>query len=129
MKAIIYFTISLCLIKIALEQCYTENPGSVDECKSKKQSGSKCCYVEYRNNKSPNYTSLCVEVINKDIKDGYHEATIIEIEGGNYTGSNWNQTIMNKFRDYSSIDIFDCKGNFISKSMFIFSCFLILLFI
>ena len=129
MKAIIYFLLSICLFKITLEQCFTENPSGVDECKAKKQSGRKCCYVEYRNNKNPNYTSLCVEIINKDIKDGHHEATIIEIENGNYTGSNWTENVMEKFRDYSSIDNFDCKGNFISKSIFLFSCFLILFFI
>ena len=129
MKAIIYFLISVCLIKISLEQCFSENPSSVDECKAKKQSGKKCCYVEYRTNKNANYTSLCVEVINKDIKDGHHEATIIEIENGNYTGSEWDETVMEKFRDYSSIDIFDCKSNFLSKSMNIFICFLILIFI
>ena len=103
MKASIYFLICSCLINIALEKCYTENPGSKDIYEFKKQSGTKYCYVEYRNNKSPNYTSLCVEVINKDIKEG-HEANIIEIEKGNNTGSNWNETFMDKFRDYLKID-------------------------
>ena len=123
MKAILYFLISICLIELALEECFTIKPSSVEECENKKTSGNRCCYVEYRTNRDPNYTSLCVEVKKEDIKDGHHEATISLIETGNYTGSGWNQTILEKFRNYSSIDKFDCQGNYISKSLFMFSIF------
>ena len=127
MKAMIYFLISICLIKLALEECFTVKPSSVDECESKKTSGNKCCYVEYRTDRDDEYTSLCVEVKNEDIKDGHHEATIGLIESGNYTGSGWNESILERFRNYSSIDKFDCKGNYIS--LFMFSIFLILFLI
>ena len=123
MKAMIYFLISICLIKLALEDCFTIAPLSVKECEDKKTSGNKCCYVEYRTNFDPEYKSLCVEVIKDDIKEGHHEATITLIESGNYTGSGWNETVLSKFRNYSSIDKFDCKGNYISKSLFMLSIF------
>ena len=126
MKAMIFFLISICLINIALEECFTEGPKSVSECESKKSSGTRCCYVEYRTNLDEEYKSLCVEVIKDDIKDGHHEATIGLIESGNYTGSGWNNTILEYFQNYSSIDKFDCKGNYISKSLFMLSIFLIL---
>ena len=129
MKEIIYFLVCISLINISIEDCYTENPGSVSVCESKKRSGYKCCYVEYRTNKVAEYNKLCVEVENSQIKDGMHEATMKEIEGGNFTGSGWNETIMEKFRDYASIDNFDCKANYISKLLFRFSFLLIILLI
>ena len=72
------------------------------------------------------YSTLCIEVIKDDIKSGHHEATIISIEDGNYTGSNWNETIMEKFRDYSTISEFDCKSNYMSKSLIFLSSLFIL---
>ena len=126
MKATIYFLICICLINLSLEDCFTENPSAVSECESKKRSGYKCCYVEYRTNLVAEYKSVCVEVNNSLIKDGLHEQTIKNIESGNFTSSGWDETVLAKFRDYASIDKFDCKGNYISK-LFIFSCFLILL--
>ena len=35
MKTMIYLLVCLCLIEATLEQCFTENPGSVEECESK----------------------------------------------------------------------------------------------
>ena len=127
MKAMIYFLVSICFIKIIVGECYTENPADEKTCKEKERDGYRCCYVEYRTDRDENYTKLCVEVIKDDIKSGHHEATIISIEEGNYTGSNWNETIMEKFRNYSSINIFDCKANFLFKSLFIFSLLFIIL--
>ena len=129
MKAMIYFLICIYIIKLTLEECFTVEPSSTEECENKKTSGNKCCYVEFRTNRDPEYKTLCVEVTNADIKDGHHEATITLIETGNYTGSNWNQSILERFRNYSSIDKFDCKGNYISKSLFMLSIFLILFLI
>ena len=129
MKAIVYFLISICLIRLTLEECFTVKPSNVDECESKKTSGNKCCYVEYIKVNTSEYTSLCVEVKKDDIKDGHHEATIALIEDGNYTGSGWNETILSYFRNFSSIDKFDCKGNYISNSLFLISIFLILFLI
>ena len=73
------------------------------------------------------YDTVCVEIVKDDIKSGHHEATIISIEGGNYTGSNWNETIMEKFRDYSTISTFDCKGNHFTKSLVLLSSLLLIL--
>ena len=126
MKNIVYCIISLCMIKIIISQCYMENPSSADTCSDRKRDGYKCCYVEYKNNKMSDYATLCVEVIKDDIKSGHHEATIISIEDGNYTGSNWNETIMEKFRDYSTISEFDCKSNYMSKSLIFLSSLFIL---
>ena len=128
MKNIVYCIILLCLIKIIINQCYMENPSSADTCNDRKRDGYKCCYIEYKNNRMSNYSTLCVEVIKDDIKSGHHEATIILIEGGNYTGSDWNETIMEKFRDYSTVSEFDCKGKYLSE-VFIFVSFLLVIFL
>jgi len=128
MKYMLFILISLLLLEIAYEQCYTENPSNADTCHGKKGDGYKCCYVEYKNNKMSDYSTLCIEVIKDDIKSGHHEATILSIEEGNYTGSNWNETIMEKFKDYSTISEFDCKSNYMTKSL-IFLSSLIILFI
>ena len=128
MKYMLFILISSLLLEIAYEQCYTENPSSADTCHGKKGDGYKCCYVEYKNNKMSDYSTLCIEVIKDDIKSGHHEATILSIEEGNYTGSNWNETIMEKFKDYSTISEFDCKSNYMTKSL-IFLSSLIILFI
>ena len=127
MKNIVYCIISLCMIKIIISQCYMENPSSADTCSDRKRDGYKCCYVEYKNNKMSDYATLCVEVIKDDIKSGHHEATILSIEDGNYTGSNWNETIMDKFRDYSTISEFDCKGRYLTETL-IFLSFLFIIF-
>ena len=115
------------MIKIIISQCYMENPSSADTCSDRKRDGYKCCYVEYKNNKMSDYATLCVEVIKDDIKSGHHEATILSIEDGNYTGSNWNETIMDKFRDYSTISEFDCKGRYLTETL-IFLSFLFIIF-
>ena len=128
MKEAIYFLICVCLLNISVEDCYTEDPGSVNVCESKKRSGFKCCYVEYRTNKVAEYNKLCVEVNNSLIKDGLHEKTIKDIESGNFTSAGWSDEIMEKFRDYASIDKFDCKGNYISK-LLLFSSLLIIFLI
>ena len=105
-----------------------ENPSSTDTCNNRKRDGYKCCYVEYKNNRMSDYATLCVEVIKDDIKSGNHEATILAIEGGNYTGSAWNETIMEKFRDYCTISVFDCKGRYLSETL-IFLSFLLIIFL
>ena len=128
MKNIVYCIISLCLIKIIISECYMENPSSADTCNDRKTDGHKCCYLEYKNNKMSEYATLCVDVIKDDIKSGHHEATILEIEAGNYTGSNWNETIMEKFRDYCTVSDFDCKGKYLSETL-IFLSFLLLIFL
>ena len=127
MKNIVYCIISLCMIKIIISQCYTENPSNADTCSNKKRDGYKCCYIEYKNNRMSDYATLCVEVIKDDIKSGHHEATILSIEDGNYTGSNWNETIMDKFREYSTISEFDCKGKYLTETL-IFLSFLLIIF-
>ena len=127
MKNILFILISATIFKISYEQCFSEKPSSADVCSSKKRDGYKCCYVEYKNNKMSDYDTACVEIVKDDIKSGHHEATIISIEDGNYTGSNWNETIMEKFRDYSTINTFDCKGNYITKTLFLFTSLLLML--
>ena len=127
MKNILFILISATIFKIAYEQCFSEKPSSADVCNSKKRDGYKCCYVEYKNNKMSDYDTACVEIVKDDIKSGHHEATIISIEDGNYTGSNWNETIMEKFRDYSTINTFDCKGSYITKTLVLFTSLLLML--
>ena len=127
MKKLIYFLICLYLIKIIVGQCFTENPSSVEQCKSQKTDDFRCCFIEYRTNKDPEYKKLCVGVNKTDIKKGRHEETIKNIETGNYTNSGWNSTIIQKFKDYCSIDNFDCKENYISKSLFLLSSLFIFL--
>ena len=127
MKKVVYLLIFTSIIKLISGQCYTENPTDSNSCGNKKTDTHRCCYVKYRTDRDPEYKTLCVEVVNEDIKSGHHEATIISIESGNYTGSNWTEALMEKFRNYSSINEFDCKGNFISRSLLFFSSLLIIL--
>ena len=127
MKKIVYLLLFTSIIKMISGQCYTEGPTDPKSCDSKKRDGYRCCYIKYRNDRDPEYKTLCVEVIKKDIKSGRHEQTILDIEAGNYTGSNWSETLMNKFRNYSSVNDFDCKGTFISKSLIILSSLLIII--
>ena len=127
MKTLLFLILSICLIKIIEGQCFTPNPSSVDECESQEDSTFRCCYVTYRNDNDTTYKTICIGVNKTDIKSGHHEETIKKIESGNYTNSNWNETIMNLFREYSSIDNFDCKGNYISKSLLLFSSLFIFL--
>ena len=122
----LFILISALLLEVSYEQCYTVKPSNADSCHSKKRDGFKCCFIEYKNNRMSDYSTLCVEVTKDDIKSGHHEATIISIEEGNYTGSNWNETIMENFRDYSTISEFDCKSNYMSKSLFFLSSLFIL---
>ena len=127
MKNLIFFLLSACLLKITVGQCFTENPSSVDQCSNQKTDDYRCCFVEYRTNRNTEYKTLCVGVNKTQIKGGHHEETIKLIESGNYTGSGWNDTILEKFRSYSSIDNFDCKGNYLLESLFLLSLFFILL--
>ena len=128
MKKLLFLIISICLIKIIKGQCFTLNPSSVDECKKQEDSTYRCCYVTYTNNfMNSTYKTICIGVNKTDIKSGHHEETIKKIESGNYTNSNWNETLMDLFRNYSSIDNFDCKGNYISKSLLLFSSLFIFL--
>ena len=80
-----------------------------------------------RTNKVAEYNKLCVEVNNSLIKDGLHEKNIKDIESGNFTSAGWSDEIMEKFRDYASIDKFDCKGNYISILLLLSSLLIILL--
>ena len=127
MKYILIILISVTIFKIGYEQCFSEKPSSVDVCTNKKRDGYKCCFVEYKNNKMSDYDTVCLEIVKDDIKSGHHEATIIDIEGGNYTGSNWDETVMEKFRDYATISNFDCKGSYIFKSLVLLSSLLLIL--
>ena len=127
MKKLLFLIISICLIKIIVGQCFTIEPSNVDECEKQEDSIYRCCYVTYRNNIDPDYKTICIGINKTDIKSGHHEETIKKIESGNYTSSNWNQTISNLFKNYSSIDNFDCQGNYISKSLLLFSSLLIFL--
>ena len=102
-----------------------EKPANANTCNSRKRDGYKCCYIEYKNNMMSEYSTLCVEVIKDDIKSGHHEATILDIEAGNYTGSKWDESIMEKFRNYSTISEFDCKGRYLSQGLFFLSFLLI----
>lgn len=116
MKEIIYFLlVSLCLLVSVKSDCYMLNPKEGD-CKGRKTGDSYCCYVHFRTNRDPTFKTLCVDVIKDDIKKGHHEATIQLIEKGNYTGSKWNDTVMENFRDYSSINKFDCKSSYLTFS-------------
>ena len=129
MKTIFSFLISLYLIQSILCDCYQVNPSSVSVCESAKSGSDYCCFVEFRNNRSEEYKKLCVPVKEEDIEDGKFEETIGTIEGGNYTASGWNETILENFRYYSSIDQFDCKGNYLSNVMMLYSLILIIFLI
>ena len=127
MKNMVYFLLSISLLKMILGQCYAENPSNVDTCSNKKGDNLYCCYVEYRTDKNANYTTLCLPFNKTEIKKGKHEQTIISIEEGNFTGYYWFQNYTEKFKNYASINTFDCKGTFISKSLFFFTSLLIIL--
>ena len=126
MKKIFSVLISFYLIQSILCECYKENPSGVGECESAKTDSVYCCFVEFRTNKDANYKKVCIPVKEDDIEEGKFEETMGVIELGNYTGSEWNNTILQNFRDYASIDNFDCKGNYLTSIMSLFS--LILLF-
>ena len=119
MKVFTLVLISICLLKLVVGECYNENPGQVSTCEKEKSGNSRCCLVEFRNNFSPDYRKICVPIKEEDIADGKFEATVKLIETGNYTGSNWSDTILANFRNYSSIDNFDCKGEYLSKIFYL----------
>ena len=121
MKALFSVLISLYLINSILNACFKEDPSSVSECENAKSGSDYCCYVEYRTNLDANYKKVCVPIQEDDIDDGKFEETIGKIEGGNYTNSSWTEEIKAKFKDYSSIAEFDCKGNYLSNIMMLFS--------
>ena len=126
MKNMVYFLLIISLLKLISGQCYALNPPNVETCSNKKGDNLYCCYIEYRtNNKS--YSTICLPFNKTEIKSGKHEQTIISIEEGNFTGHYWTQNYTEKFKNYSSINTFDCKGTFISKSLFFFTCLLIIL--
>ena len=129
MKTLFSFLIFLYLIQAILSDCYQVSPGGVSNCENAKSGDDYCCYVEFRNNRSENYRTLCVPIKKDDIEDGKFEETIGTIEGGNYTGSGWNETILENFRYYSSINNFDCKGNFLSDVMKLYSLILFIFLI
>ena len=126
MKNMVYFLLIISLLKLISGQCYALNPPNVETCSNKKGDNLYCCYIEYRtNNKS--YSTICLPFNKTEIKSGKHEQTIISIEEGNFTGHYWTQNYSDNFKDYASINTFDCKGTFISKSLFFFTCLLIIL--
>ena len=129
MKALFSFVISLYLLQAILCDCYNENPTSVSDCENAKSGDEYCCYVTFRNNRDPAYRSICIPVKEDDIEDGKFEETMGNIEGGNYTASGWNDAILENFRDYSSIDNFDCKGNYLSNIMMLCSLLFIIFLI
>ena len=126
MKKLFSVFICLYLIQSIKSECFNENPSGVSTCEGAKSGSTYCCYVEYRTDLDANYKRLCIPVIKDDIKDGKFEETIGTIEGGNYTGSGWNETILSKFKNYASIAEFDCKGNYLYQVMFLF---ILLLFV
>ena len=126
MKNMVYSLLIISLLKLISGQCQVDNPSNVETCSNKKGDNLYCCYIEYRtNNKS--YSTICLPFNKTEIKSGKHEQTIISIEEGNFTGHYWTQDYTEKFKNYSSINTFDCKGTFISKSLFFFTCLLIIL--
>ena len=129
MNKLFVILISFSLIEFILGQCFMENATNGEECEKRHTGDDYCCYVEYRTNKDATYKKLCVPVIEDDIEDGKFEETIISIEGGNYTGSQWNETILEKFRDYASIHEFDCKGNYVSNFMMVIYLMIIIFLI
>ena len=121
MNKLLFLIISICLIKIIVGQCYTENPSNVDQCEKQEDKTYRCCYVTYRTDLDPEYKTICIGVNKTDIKKGHHEETIKKIESCTYNTSNWNVTLQNLFKNFSSIDKFDCKGKYISNSLLLFS--------
>ena len=115
MNKLLVIFISLGLLGLISGDCFIENASSGEDCEKRAVGDDYCCFVEYRTNLDATYKKVCVPVKEDDIKDGKFEETITTIEGGNYTGSGWNETILSKFRNYSSIHEFDCKGNFVSN--------------
>ena len=129
MKKMVYLLLFLSIIKLISGQCFSENPENTNACEKKKRNGYHCCYTKYRTLDNPEYKTVCLEIIHEDIKAGHHEQTIINIESGNYTGSNWTQNVIDKFKPYVSINTFDCKGSFLSRSLiFLISLLIISLF-
>ena len=129
MKTLFSIIISLYLIQSILCDCYQVDPSSVSTCENAKSGSDYCCYVEFRNNRSEEYRKVCVPIIEDDIEDGKFEETIGAIEGGNYTASGWNDTILENFRYYSSIDVFDCKGTYLFNVMMLSSLIYIIFLI
>ena len=126
MKALFSVLISLYLIPLILNACYQENPSSVSQCENAKSGSDYCCLVEFRTDSNSEYRKLCVPIKEDDIEDGKFEETIGTIEGGNYTGSNWDETISANFKNYASIDNFDCEGSYLYYAMMLFSLILFL---
>ena len=129
MKKLFSVLIFLYLIQSILSQCYKQNPSGVSDCEKSKSGDDYCCLVEFRTNLDSTYKKVCVPVKEDDIEDGKFEETIINIEGGNYTGSSWSEEILTNFRDYSSISNFDCKGNRLYDNFMLFSLMLIIILI
>ena len=127
MDKLLFLMISLCLIKIIVGQCYNDTPSSVEECERQEDENFRCCYVEYRTQSNSTYKTICIGINRTEIKSGHHEETIRNIEKGTYNGSNWNENHTQYFNETCSIDIFDCKGNYISKSFLLFSSLLLFL--
>ena len=126
MKKMIYLLISIYSIKLISGQCFSYNPSNKEACNSKETDSTRCCYIEYRTDIDSNYKTVCLEFLVDDIKKGLHEKTIQEVEGGTYNATNWNDTMKGIFKNYASINDFDCKGKFISKSLLLFSSLLII---
>ena len=127
MKKLLFLILSICLIEIIVGQCFTLDPSSVDECEKQEDSTYRCCYVTYRNLTNSTYKTICVGINKTDIKSGHHEETIKKIESGNYTNTNWTSELKEIFNNYTSIDNFDCEGDYISKSLLLFSSLFIFL--
>ena len=120
MKALFSVLISLYLIPAILNDCYQENPSTVSQCENAKSGSDYCCLVEFRTKENAEYRKVCVPIKADDIEDGKFEETVGTIEGGNYTGSNWDEKISANFKTYASIDKFDCEGKYLSNVMMLF---------
>ena len=129
MNKLLSVLIILYLIQSITSDCYKSSASSVSECSNSKTDDVYCCLVEFRTNKDATYKKVCVPVIKDDIEDGKFEETIGNIEGGNYTASNWSEEILANFRDYSSISEFDCKGKYFTENMMMITLVLIFILI
>ena len=117
MKVMVTSLVLLCTFQYILgAECFTSaSPSSSSDCHNRGDTKDDyCCYVEYRTNKDSEYKKLCVNVRKKDVDKGLFEQVMQTIESGNYTSAEWTDEQKNYFLDYSSINEFDCKSNYLT---------------
>ena len=117
MKVMATSLVLLCAFQYILgDNCFTDvRPSSSSDCEKRGNTDQDyCCYVEYRTNKDKEYTKLCVNVRKKDVDKGMFEQVMQTIESGNYSSAEWTDTQKGYFSDYSSINEFICKSNYLT---------------